>query len=923
MYDSMRTAAGAAPLSTAVQASGPHDARGAARLLQQAALHASEPPQHSGISPLVWKMSNPQHRASLLRQHHFKGIFGRRKSFLSALSAASQGTASSASATQGQAAPALGLWRHHGLFRLAHHSSLLGHTAHGGWLHKLTAAVHAAAAQSAQPAASAPGTAAQSTSASATPLAHGAQSAAEAASLASITQQFQTRFASSAKDPAAFAALLKQAFGDHYDAAKAEGIRQQTLAGDFSWMPKVQLASASQLKDTSGAQGEGVAMGCYSAGDDTIYLNRDLLASDPAQAEKVLAEEMGHALDARLNTSDAAGDEGDIFSKLVHGEAISAGQLAEMKADNDHGVIEINGKKTEVEYSLLSKVWKSVTNCVKKVVKAVTNCIKNTLKAMSNLLIGMVTFDFNRVQQGFTQAWDAVKDAANDIKDAVKEAAKEVRKIVKEAFTKLMQSKLFNAVLMVCRFIPIPIVQLVVRVIDVVKAAYMVYQGIKNKSWSAVLSGVATIAGGVSNVAGALGASASTVNTITSVADGLKAASQVYSAASSKNFAQALASGAAAFGAPEGVTSALQTAAKIETAVHAVEDHNYGAALAAGADALGVKAEAKGVIQDVQHAEAAYKAYRKGDYVGMASEAGKAAHVDGDALAVLNSAKSVDRAVHAIEDKNYTQAFSDLKQAGQGWVDFGSDAPKDKKPEDETTFDHVKHAGSAALKGDWSTVIDEAGKALKVEGKTQEFFERAKAIDAGIHAFEDGKYEAGAQQVGQALGLSAGQQETVQDLVHVKRADDAQRKGDNQKALDELGAAFHGTGGVQPWLDSAKALDAGVQTFEDGKFQQGAAQVGQALGLSEGAQEVLVDASHLKNAQQAYRAKDNGKAIDEVGTALKVSGFALEWFNQAKQADAAVHEFEDKPGRPRLKDLAQVPGLAASALRRGAARVGA
>ena len=62
---------------------------------------------------------------------------------------------------------------------------------------------------------------------------------------------------------------------------------------------------------------------------------------------------------------------------------------------------------------------------------------------------------------------------------------------------------------------------------------------------------------------------ADTLNTVGTYAG---AASQAYNAAASKNYAQALAIGAAAFGAPKGVTSALETAAKVETAVHAIED---------------------------------------------------------------------------------------------------------------------------------------------------------------------------------------------------------------------------------------------------------------------------------------------------------------------------------------------------------------
>ena len=54
-------------------------------------------------------------------------------------------------------------------------------------------------------------------------------------------------------------------------------------------------------------------------------------------------------------------------------------------------------------------------------------------------------------------------------------------------------------------------------------------------------------------------------------------------------------------------------------------------------------------------------------------------------------------------------------------------------------------------------------------------------------------------------------------------------------------------------------------------------------------------------------------AIDEAGAGLHVSGFALEWFNQAKAVDAAVHEFEDGDRNQGAKHLGQALGLPAGA----------
>jgi hypothetical protein len=362
--------------------------------------------------------------------------------------------------------------------------------------------------------------------------------ARDAAALSDVTAAVHQRFAAQASNKESFTALLHQAFGDKFDAGKAETIRQQALAGDFSWAPKVCVVSSQALADLSGTQGPGTAQGAYVKSSDTIYISRELLHADPAQAQRILMEEMGHGLDARLNTSDAVGDEGEIFSKLMHGDAISAPQMAALKADNDHGVVMINGQAVTVEYGFFSKAFKAVTGGIKKVAGAVTRGVVNLAKSAVKVGTGLVTMDFDKVREGFKDGVNAVKTSVKAVHQAVKDTAKEIHRITKQAFQKLMQSKLFAAVLMVCRFIPV--VQFAVYVIDVVRAAYMVYQGIKHKSLGAVLGGVAGLVSGAGNVAGAFGASAATVNTISNVATAASRLSMAYSAVANKDMSAAM-----------------------------------------------------------------------------------------------------------------------------------------------------------------------------------------------------------------------------------------------------------------------------------------------------------------------------------------------------------------------------------------------
>lgn len=305
-----------------------------------------------------------------------------------------------------------------------------------------------------------------------------------------------------ADSPEEFHEAMQKSFGDSYDKTKAEAIRQQVLEGDFSWMPDIKVVDESVLQDQSGQQGEGEAFGAYSKDNDTIYLSRQMVAEDPDKALQILTEEVGHGLDARLNTSDAAGDEGDIFARTVAGEDISASELADLRAENDSGTIIVDGKEVEVEYGLLSKAFKAVTKPFKKVV-------------------------------------DKVKDVGKKIVDGVKNVGKKIWDGVKSVGKAILNSKILGTIMTIAQFIPIPIVQVVAKGYMLVKSAYQVGLGIKNGSVGMILGGVAGVAGGAAGLGGALGASAKFVNTATKIANGARTASAAYTAVSQKNFAAA------------------------------------------------------------------------------------------------------------------------------------------------------------------------------------------------------------------------------------------------------------------------------------------------------------------------------------------------------------------------------------------------
>ncbi len=229
---------------------------------------------------------------------------------------------------------------------------------------------------------------------------------------------FQSQFTNSAQNAEAFHSLMQTAFGDKYNKQEAENIRQQTLAGDFWWMPTVEVVDDSTLTDTSGAQSSGVGMGAYDSASDTIYLTEELLAGDPQQAIDILTEEVGHAIDARVNTSDTAGDEGELFARLVSGETLSAAQIQAARSENDHGTIEIDGETVEVEYSLFSSIGNFISDVGGAIVDTVTDvggAVVDTVTGVGGAVVDAVTGVGGAVVNVVTDVGGAISNGIKDI----------------------------------------------------------------------------------------------------------------------------------------------------------------------------------------------------------------------------------------------------------------------------------------------------------------------------------------------------------------------------------------------------------------------------------------------------------------------------------------------------------------------------
>ncbi|HEY9634322.1 MAG TPA: calcium-binding protein, partial [Coleofasciculaceae cyanobacterium] len=140
-----------------------------------------------------------------------------------------------------------------------------------------------------------------------------------------------------------FTEKMVTAFGDSFDVAKAELLRQEWLAGDFDSLPGIEIRAAAEINGANGA---------FSADTNTIYLSREYIeqnGSDVSALANVLLEELGHSVDSQINVSDAPGDEGAIFSALARGVQLDEGTLQALKGEDDIATVTINGQTIQIE----------------------------------------------------------------------------------------------------------------------------------------------------------------------------------------------------------------------------------------------------------------------------------------------------------------------------------------------------------------------------------------------------------------------------------------------------------------------------------------------------------------------------------------------------------------------------------------------
>lgn len=134
--------------------------------------------------------------------------------------------------------------------------------------------------------------------------------------------------------------IFDTAFGTQYNRSVAEILRSQWQAGNFSQLPQIDILDSSIL---------GNANGAYASSTNKIYLSNSFVANaTPTAVSAVLLEEIGHFVDAHVNQSDSAGDEGAIFAALVQAESLDAETLQGLTTEDDSAIVRINGEAVQV-----------------------------------------------------------------------------------------------------------------------------------------------------------------------------------------------------------------------------------------------------------------------------------------------------------------------------------------------------------------------------------------------------------------------------------------------------------------------------------------------------------------------------------------------------------------------------------------------
>ncbi|MFB2878446.1 PA14 domain-containing protein [Floridanema aerugineum] len=142
-----------------------------------------------------------------------------------------------------------------------------------------------------------------------------------------------------------FNAKMNRAFDNDWNAEVFSNLVQEFAKGNFSQLPAIEILPSAAINGANGA---------FASVTNTIYLAKEFVEQNAGNLDaitSVLLEETGHFIDSKINDSDAAGDEGDIFARVVQGQTISAGELLGLKGEDDTATVTLNQEAIGIEQS--------------------------------------------------------------------------------------------------------------------------------------------------------------------------------------------------------------------------------------------------------------------------------------------------------------------------------------------------------------------------------------------------------------------------------------------------------------------------------------------------------------------------------------------------------------------------------------------
>ena len=152
------------------------------------------------------------------------------------------------------------------------------------------------------------------------------------AALTQVNQQL-TEFVASAN----FQGDLQTAFGASTDVELGATIIEALSQGET---PNLKVLSARSMNGADGA---------FDSVTGTVYLSEGVIHSE--KLVDVITEEFGHYIDSQLNEIDSPGDEGELFMRLVNGEALSEADITGLRNQDDWGFIWVGGEQVAVQMS--------------------------------------------------------------------------------------------------------------------------------------------------------------------------------------------------------------------------------------------------------------------------------------------------------------------------------------------------------------------------------------------------------------------------------------------------------------------------------------------------------------------------------------------------------------------------------------------